>query len=107
MQKVYKVFVTTPKSHTEKVIDAMAKAGAGVVGTYTHCSFVTSGVGSSKPAKESNPYYGEIGKLNKEPEDKIEMVCAKEKLEEVIKAIKSVHPYETPTIDVLEILFFN
>lgn len=45
--------------------------------------------------------------MSREPEDKIEMVCPKDKLNQVLQAIKSVHPYETPTIDVMEIQFYN
>jgi hypothetical protein len=107
MQKVYKIFVTGPESHTDIIINAMSEAGAGVVGNYTHCAFITKGVGSNLPQEGAVPFIGEVGKLFKEPEDKIEMICPKEKLENVIEALKKVHPYETPTIDVIEIQFFN
>ncbi len=99
---LYKVFVTSPESHTNQLIKAMAEAGAGEVGNYTHCAFVSKGYGTSLPKEGSKPFYGRVGKLNREPEDKIEMICPPKDLEKVIAAIKKVHPYETPTIDVLE-----
>lgn len=107
MLEMYKVFVTIPETHTDKLIDAMAKAGAGVVGNYTHCAYITKGMGNYLPEKGATPFIGEVGSMNREPEDKIEMICPKERLEEVVKAIKKVHPYETPTIDVVEIRFFS
>lgn len=85
----------------------MASAGAGRVGKYTHCSFVTKGRGSSKPESDADPYYGEIGKINYENEDKIEMICEKDCLEKVIEEINKIHPYENPTIDVVEIMFYT
>lgn len=107
MEKIYKIFVTVPESHTDILIDEMSKAGAGIVGNYTHCAFITKGLGNYKPSESANPFIGEIGKINREPEDKVEMILPKNKLDDVIKVIKKVHPYETPTIDVVEILFFS
>jgi len=107
MKKMYKVFVTVPESHTDIVISAMAKAGAGVVGTYTHCAYITKGTGNYMAEVGSNPYIGEVGKMSKEPEDKVEMICEIKDLESVIEAINSFHPYEKPTVDVVEIKFFT
>lgn len=107
MKKMYKVFVTTSESHTDILIDAMAKAGAGVVGKYTHCAFITKGHGNNLPSSDANPFVGSVGKMNREPEDKIEMICEIEKLDDVIESILKVHPYESPTIDVVEILFYS
>lgn len=107
MTNLYKIFVTCPESHTDFIIDAMAKSGAGEVGIYTHCAFITKGTGNYLPNDGSSPYIGKVGVMSKEPEDKIEMICPKEKLKKVLSAVKSVHPYETPTIDVVEIQFYN
>ena len=99
---MYKLFVTCPETHTDKIIKAMAAAGAGVVGEYTHCAFITKGMGNYLPSDKANPYIGVPGKMSREPEDKVEMICPDDKLEDVIDAIRSVHPYETPTIDVIK-----
>lgn len=103
MQKLVKIYVTCPTEFTNELIEIMSNAGAGNVGNYTHCSFVTKGVGSSKPKQGSRQFYGEVDRLNTETEDKIEMVCEQKDLEKVISAIKASHPYETPTIDVVQI----
>jgi hypothetical protein len=36
-------------------------------------------------------------------EDRIETVCSPDKLQDVLKAIKEVHPYEEPATDVYPI----
>lgn len=107
MTEMYKVFVTGPESHTDKLIDAMSKAGAGVVGNYTHCAFITKGTGNNLPGVGSDPFIGQVGKMSREPEEKVEMICPLDALDKVIAAIKSVHPYEAPTIDVVRIQFFS
>ena len=40
-------------------------------------------------------------------EVKIEMECPKEKMQEVINAVKKVHPYDKFTIDAMEIKRFE
>ena len=80
MQEVYKIFVTTPESHSDLIIQAMTEAGAGIVGEYTHCAFITKGFGNFLPSDKANPFIGEAGKMSRELEDKVEMICPKEKL---------------------------
>lgn len=104
---MYKLFVTVPESHTNKIISAMAEAGADIVDTYTHCAFITKGLGNYLPETDSNPYIGKVGEMCKEPEDKVEMIYEIENLNEVIDAINNIRPYEKPTVDVIEIQFFT
>ena len=37
-------------------------------------------------------------------EERIETICPKDKIKEVIEAVKKVHPYEEAAIDVSEVL---
>jgi len=94
-----KVVVFVPETHTDTIIQAMADAGAGVIGNYTHNAFITSGTGNWFSAEGSNPTIGAVGTMSKEPEAKVEMVCPEEALKAVLTAIKTIHPYETPAID--------
>lgn len=98
--KNVKIVVFVPESHTDVVREAIGKAGAGKIGNYNFCTFSTKGVGRFKPEMGSNPHIGEVGKLEEVVEERIETVCPKEKLKEVIKAIKEVHPYEEVAMDV-------
>lgn len=59
------------------------------------------------PEAGANPYIGKVGEMSREPEDKVEMICPKDKLKLVVSAIQNSHPYETPTIDVYTIQFFS
>ena len=81
----------------------MADAGAGKMGNYTHNAFITSGFGNWKSEEGARPFIGKVGEVSREPEDRIETICQEEKLNKVVAAIKKVHPYETPAIDVYKI----
>lgn len=106
MEKRYKIVVYVPESHADQLREAMGNAGAGVIGQYTHCTFTTEGIGRFKPGEGASPTIGEIGKFEVVREERIETVCAGDKLQAVLTAIRAVHPYEEPATDVylLEII---
>ncbi len=81
----------------------MGNAGAGKIGNYEFCTFTSKGTGRFKPIAGANPTIGEVGKLEATEEERIETVCSEEKLKDVLKAIKEVHPYEEPATDVYPI----
>jgi len=104
MKKNYQIQVYIPTTHTNQVKQAMFKAGAGVLGDYENCSWQILGEGQFRPLKGSNPFIGKSDKLEKVQEYKVEMFCVAEKLEAVIKAMKSSHPYEVPAYGVIELV---
>jgi hypothetical protein len=95
-----KIVVFVPETHTDIVREAMAKAGAGKIGNYAHCTFSTKGIGRFRPEQGANPHIGEVGKIEEVAEERIETICPREKMEEVIKVIKKVHPYDEVAFDV-------
>ena len=95
-----KLVVTVPVTHADIVRDAIGKTGLDRVGNYGYCSFSTKGVGRFLPLDGANPAIGEVGVLEMVEEERIEISCTREGVLEIIAAIKSVHPYEEPVIDV-------
>ena len=82
----------------------MGKAGAGKIGNYTYCTFSTRGIGRFKGEQGVNPYIVEVGKIEEVEEERIETVCSRENLQDVISAIKAVHPYEEVVYDVCPLI---
>lgn len=82
-----------------KIIEAASEAGAGVMGDYTQCAFVTKGTGQWFSGAGSHPAVGKVGELSRIPEVRIEMQCPDEKAEVVQKAVTMAHPYEKPAIE--------
>jgi len=89
-----------PESHTDIVREAIGKAGAGKIGNYTFCSFSSKGVGRFKPEDGAHPAIGEVGKLESVQEERIEFVCDRNLVKDVIAAIKKAHPYEEVALDI-------
>lgn len=87
----------------QAVHDALSAAGAGQIGDYSHCSFATAGTGQFKPLDGAHPTIGEIGRLERVAETKLEMVLPRHKRAAVVAALRASHPYEEPAFDVLEL----
>ena len=98
--ELVKIVVFIPETHTEIVRKAMGDAVAGKMGNYSHCAFITKGTGKFLPLVGAHPFIGEVGKTEEVSEDKLEMLCEKEKAKDVIAAIKKVHPYEEVAFDI-------
>ncbi len=99
-----KIIVFTPLSHADQVREALAVAGAGCMGNYDFCSFSSRGLGRFRPLKGAKPFIGEEGKIACVEEEKIEVICPSRIFKDVIVAVKRVHPYEEPAIDILPLL---
>lgn len=101
---MYKVITFVPVKDAQKVRKAMGDAGAGVLGNYHHASFSTKGVGRFIPGEGVHPTIGEVGKLEEVGEDRIEVICAKEKVKDVIATIKKNHPYEEVPLEIYQLV---
>ena len=101
---MYKVTFYVPETHLENVKKAMFSAGAGTIGNYEQCAWQVKGQGQFKSLSGSNPFLGEIDKLEYVDEYRVEMVVENSKIKWVIQALKESHPYETPAFDVLQLV---
>ncbi len=102
-EKMYKFVVFVPEENGEDVRNAMCRAGAGHIGNYSDCSYMTGGTGSLKPLEGSNPYIGQSGRVEKVKELRIESIVPKRYLKSVISAVIDAHPYEEVAYDVYEL----
>ncbi len=99
----YKIVIYVPIKNADAVREAIANAGAGKLGNYSHASFSSSGIGRFKPLPGAHPAIGAVGKLEEVEEEKIEVTCNGEILNDIIGTIRRAHPYEEPAIDAWEI----
>ena len=96
---MFKICFFVPQSHGEAVKNAMFDAGAGRYDHYDCCAWQTPGTGQFRPLDGSSPYLGNQGSVETVTEYKVEMLCADEHLDEVIRAMKQAHPYEVPAFE--------
>lgn len=102
-EKLYKIITYVPEGFEDKVLEQMCKAGAGFIGNYSDCSFRVKGIGAFKPQQGTNPYIGEVGKLEKVNEYRVETVVPEDLLNSVIEAMHKAHPYEEVAFDIFEL----
>ncbi|MBZ0302548.1 MAG: hypothetical protein K8J31_22575 [Anaerolineae bacterium] len=98
------IVVGVPAEHLDPVLEALAAAGAGVVGNYTHCAFTSDGTGRFRPSAAAHPAYGQREQINSVPEIRIETFCRRANARAVVEAIRQAHPYEEPVIYLIPLL---
>ncbi len=95
-----KLVVFVPKTHTDEVHQALSGAGAGHIGRYDDCAFITPGEGRFRGAAGTNPFLGRPAVSERASEDRLETVFPAGLEAEVIQALHDSHPYEEVAYDI-------
>ncbi len=104
MSKNYKLIFFAPRGCAQNVAQSLFKAGAGTIGNYDQCCFMTEGKGQFRPLEGSNPHLGSQDKLEFVDEYKVEMLCPHDRVTPVLSALYASHPYEEPAFDLIELV---
>lgn len=99
-----KLEIFIPESHLEVLAEALWAVDAGHIGKYDGCFSYAPVTGCWRPLPGSAPYLGREGELSREPELKVEVTCLRSRAAETVAAVKRVHPYEEPVINVIPLL---
>lgn len=99
-QKLFKLVVFVPKTHTATVMQAMFDAGGGTIGNYDECSFRATGTGTFRGNEKTDPAIGKRYKREEVAEEQVEILVIEDKLSAVVSAMKNAHPYEEVAYDV-------
>lgn len=91
-----------PLADTEAVLQALFDAGAGRLGDYSDCAFVTEGEGRFRPLDGASPTVGEVGRAERVRENRVELTFPREIRGTVIDRLLAAHPYEEPAFHVIE-----
>ncbi len=90
-----------PRAGTEALLDALAAAGAGALANYERCAFLAPGTGTFRPLPGARPAVGEVGRVERVEEDRVEMVVPRHRRAAVVAALRAAHPYEEPAVSVV------
>lgn len=99
-----KVEVYLPYECINPLISALTEIGACVVGAYDHVSSYFPVEGTWRPLPGSRPFHGEVGVLCRAEEYKLEFRCSREHIKSAVEAIRCIHPYEEPVINIIPLL---
>jgi dinuclear metal center YbgI/SA1388 family protein len=89
-----KLVTFVPHEASEKVLKALFDAGAGKIGEYSGCSFLSEGTGTFTPSSQANPHKGIPESAHREPEVRIEVLLPSYLEKKVLHALRESHPYE-------------
>lgn len=94
-----KLVVYVPEGYVDEVRWALAGAGAGWTGNYSHCTFQLLGEGTFLPREGSSPFIGTEGRLERVSEYRLETILYHRNRRQVLKALFAAHPYEEVAYD--------
>ena len=95
----FKLTTFVPKGGEEAVIEALSQVGAGVIGLYDRCAFLGEGTGTFRGGEGSAPAVGQAGRIERVPEVRLEMRVPESAVENALIALRRVHRYEEPAVD--------
>jgi dinuclear metal center YbgI/SA1388 family protein len=98
-----KLVVFVPQNDRGRLLDALAIAGAGGIGSYDRCAWWGSGTGTFRPLEGAHPAIGAVGSVEQLAEDRLEMIVPRGRRAEVLSALRATHPYEEPAFDLIEV----
>lgn len=99
-----KLEIFIPDDFVPALREALAASGAGIIGNYDHCCSVMPVRGYWRPLEGADPYDGAVGQVSEGRESKVEVNCPWNAVPQVIQAIRAVHPYEEPLINIIPLM---
>jgi len=100
---MHKLEYYVPAEHVEAVNRALFAAGAGRIGDYECCCWMTEGTGQFRPLDGATPFIGRTGQVERTPELKVEMAVDDELLTMIVDTLLDAHPYETPAYALIRV----
>ncbi len=97
----FKLEIFIPASHLDAVKAALQEVDAGHIGNYDSCLACSTVRSTWRPLAGARPYTGTPGTVSEEVEIKVEVNVKRDSLNDTVAAIRRVHPYEEPLINVI------
>ena len=102
-----KLVVFVPSGHEGQVREALTLAGAGCIGSYSHCTFGVPGTGTFRPLEGAKPFIGKLGHLEQVKEIRLETIVPERLAGRAVEAMMAVHPYEEVAYDLYPLKIKN
>lgn len=102
--KYVKMEIFIPRTHLSALQKALQEVDAGHIGNYDSCLAYSPVMGTWRTLAGADPYKGEAGKITEAEELKVEVRVGERRIDETMRAIREIHPYEAPVVFVLPLL---
>ena len=93
-----------PETHLLALRKALQEADAGHTGNYDSRLAFSHVTGTWRALAGAHPYIGAPGEISEAPEIKVEVTLRAAQIEETVRAVRRVHPYEEPVINLIPLL---
>ncbi|MET2901120.1 divalent cation tolerance protein CutA [Vibrio rotiferianus] len=97
----FKLEIYAPDTEVVAIRDALNSVAAGVVGDYDSVISIVKISGFWRPTEGSEPVTGEKGEINFGEEVRLDVRCQESLVQAALDAIRAIHPYEEPVINIL------
>lgn len=101
--KMIKLSVMVPIDHLDAIRLALFDAGAGKLGNYDSCSFISKGEGTFRALDGANPFVGNKHELHYELETRVDVILPMWLKKKVEQALLMAHPYEEPAYEFIKL----
>ncbi|MCL2333651.1 MAG: hypothetical protein FWC52_02535 [Candidatus Methanoplasma sp.] len=105
--KAYKISVAIPPEYKDRLMDAVNGSMQKIYPGYDRAFSISKTTGTWRSLEGSDPFIGKAGEISVEDELRIEFAIMAEDLKDVVLAIRKVHPYEEPAIDILPMVLWK
>ncbi len=102
--EAYKIGVTVPLGTEQGFMDALDGYFSPLYPGYDHVYSWWETEGSWRPLKGSHPHQGEIGRIERAREVRIEFAVRAEDAGRAVRRIAEIHPFEEPAVDVMPLV---
>jgi len=103
----YKISLTIPAEYKDRLMDEVNSSMQQIYPGYDRVFSMTMTDGTWRSLEGSNPFSGRVGEISVEKELRIDFAVKADDLKKVILAIRRVHPYEEPAIDVIPMILWK
>ena len=101
---IYKIGVNVPAEFLQGLMDSINEVMEPIYPNYDRVFSYWPVKGTWRPLNGSNPYLGEIGKVEVADEMRLEFAVKEKDLEAVISTMAEHHPYQEPAIDIIPMI---
>ena len=102
--RLVKLETYIPETHLSALRKALQEADAGHIGNYDSCLAYSHVTGTWRALAGAQPYIGAPGEVSEASEIKVEVTLRAAQVEDTVRAVRRVHPYEEPVINLIPLL---
>jgi len=102
--RIFKMVVFVPEEYLESLMDSVTESISSAYPNYARTFSYSRVTGTWIPLGGSDPFIGTHGKKEIAEEIRLEFIVLEKDVKAAVNAIRSVHPYEEPAIDIIETL---